>query len=297
VHAILANVVEAYRESIRDAQWLSAPARRIALQKLSLMTRGVGAPASWRNYSGLEINADDLFGNWQRGVAFEDRQHLANAAAGEYWTLPPQTVNAFYRPSTNQIVLPAAVLQPPIFDVDADDAVNYGAAGSLMAHEIAHAFDDRGRRFDAHGEVRNWWTPADTARFDETAERLAAQLDACEPLPGAHVNGRLAAAETLADLSGLAIAVRAYHLSLKGTAAPVIDGLTGDQRFFMGWAQMWRAVERDDYVRSTLQTAIHLPPALRANVAASNSDAFYEAFGVTPDRRLYRAPGARVRVW
>jgi len=296
---LVANVVQAHRDALNGAAWMSAPARREALDKLAAMSTGVGTPAQWRTYNGLEIRADDLFGNWQRALVFEGRQRLASVAgaAGSVWMLPPQTVNAYYSPAANEIVLPAAILQPPIFDVEADDAVNYGAAGSLIGHEIGHAFDDRGRRFDGAGAVRDWWTAQDAQRFGDITARLAAQLDTYEPLPGVHVTGALAASETLADLAGLAIAYRAYKLSLKGATAPVIDGLTGDQRFFMGWAQIWRAAEREDYVRSTLQTGVHLPSAFRANVAASNVDAFYSAFGVKPGDRLYRPPADRVRIW
>ena len=204
--------------------------------------------------------------------------------------LPPQTVNAYYSAATNEMVIPAAILQPPIFDLGADDAVNYGATGALIGHEIGHAFDDRGRRFDGAGAVRDWWTQADADGYRERVSALVAQMNAYEPLPGLHVNGALTAPESMGDLGGLDIAFRAYKLSLKGRRAPVIDGLTGEQRFFMGWAQIWRSKERDEYLRSTLQINAYLPPALRANAAASNVDGFFDAFGVKPGNRLYRAP-------
>jgi putative endopeptidase len=299
VQKMLANVLDAYRDAIRESDWMSAPAKREALEKLSALSTGVGYPARWRNYNTFVVKPDDLLGNWQRALKFENEYRLGNVAgtSGGEWVLPPQTVNAYYSPAANEMVLPAAILQPPLFDFDADDAVNYGAVGALIGHEIGHAFDDRGRRFDGAGAVRDWWTPADEQRFNERAARLVQQMNAYEPLPGVHVNGTLASAESLQDLGGLAIAFRAYVISLKGRRSATIDGLTGEQRFFMGWAQIWRAKERDEYVRSTLQSSVYLPSAFRANAAVSNVDGFYEAFAVKPDDRLYRAPGGRVRIW
>jgi predicted metalloendopeptidase len=298
---IVDDVIAVYRTALRDGGSLSTRARREALDKLSAMRVRLGAPSEWHSYAGFEIKPDDLFGNWQRGLAFEARQHVAESASntgpGALWALPPQTVNAFYSPASNEIVIPAAILQPPVFDADADAAVNYGSIGALVGHEIGHAFDERGRQFDARGNVRDWWTAEDVAAYEQRVRTLVAQLDRDEPLPGAHVNGVLTSAETLADLGGLAIAYRAYRRSLNGASAPVLDGLTGDQRFFMGWARSWRAKERDDYVRSQLQISAHLPAALRANAALVNIDAFYDAFGVTPSHRLYLAPADRVRVW
>ena len=299
VQKILANVIEAYRQALRDAAWLSPPAKREALEKLSALSTGVGYPARWHDYSALVIKPDDLLGNWQRALRFESQARLGNLAgtAGSEWVLPPQTVNAYYSAATNEMVIPAAILQPPIFDLGADDAVNYGATGALIGHEIGHAFDDRGRRFDGAGTVRDWWTQADADGYRERVSALVAQMNAYEPLPGLHVNGALTAPESMGDLCGLDIAFRAYKLSLKGRRAPVIDNLTGEQRFFMGWAQIWRSKERDEYLRSTLQINAYLPPALRANAAASNVDGFFDAFGVKPGNRLYRAPGERVRIW
>ena len=299
VQKLLANVLDAYREAIRESDWMSPQAKREAHEKLSALSTGVGYPARWRNYNTFVVKPDDLLGNWQRALRFDSEYRLGNVAgtAGGEWVLPPQTVNAYYSPAANEMVLPAAVLQPPLFDVDADDAVNYGAAGALVGHEIGHAFDDRGRRFDGAGTVRDWWTAVDEQRFSERTTHLVQQMNAYEPLPGLHVNGTLAAAESLGDLGGLAIAFRAYKLSLKGRRPPTIDGLTGEQRFFMGWAQIWRAKERDEYVRSTLQSSAYLPAAFRANAAAANVDGFYEAFVVKPGSRLYRAPAERVRIW
>jgi len=299
VQKMLANVIEAYRGALREADWMSPKTRREALDKLSAISTGVGYPARWRDYSGLVIKPDDLLGNWQRALKFESQSRLANVAgaAGGEWALPPQTVNAYYSAATNEMVVPAAILQPPLFDLAADDAVNYGAAGALMGHEIGHGFDDRGRRFDGAGAVRDWWADEDAQRYRQRIMKLVAQMNAYEPLPGLHVDGELASAESMGDLGGLAIACRAYKLSLKDKPSPVIDGLTGEQRLFMGWAQIWRSKERDEFLRSTLQTSVYLPAALRANAAASNIDNFYEAFAVKPGNRLYRAPAERVRIW
>jgi predicted metalloendopeptidase len=299
VQAMLANVVQAYREAIRDATWMAPKTKHEALDKLAALSTGVGYPARWRDYSALVVKPDDLLGNWQRALKFDAQYRLGNVAgtAGGEWVLPPQTVNAYYSAAANEMVIPAAILQPPLFDVRADDAVNYGAAGALIGHEIGHAFDDRGRHFDGSGAARDWWTPADVEGFNQLAGRLIQQMNEYEPLPGLHVDGALAMTESMGDLSGLAIAYRAYKLSLKGKRSPTIEGLSGEQRLFMGWAQIWRAKEREEYVRSTLQTSAYLPVSLRANAAAANVDGFYEAFNVKPGDRLYRAPQARVRIW
>jgi predicted metalloendopeptidase len=299
VQRILEVTVDAYRDAIGESPWMSARAKREAQAKLTTMGVRVGYPSHWRSYKGLEIRSDDLFGNWQRALAFENRERLADVAgtSGARWPVPPQTVNAYYSASTNEIVVPAAILEVPVFDASADDAVNYGAAGALVGHEISHALDDRGRRFDPSGAARDWWTADDAAKYEALAQKLAARLSTYEPLPGAHVVGTLTVGETLADIGGLTIAYRAYKRSLKGTTPPVIDGLTGDQRFFMGWARIWRAKERDDYVRSQLQISAHLPPALRANAVLMHVDGFYGAFGVRPGDRLYLAAEDRVKVW
>jgi putative endopeptidase len=276
---LVASILDAYRQALADVRWMSPSARRDAQARLALMTAGVGYPDEWRDYGGLVIKPDDLFGNWQRALASENAEKLRRVriAGGNVWLQPPQTVNAYYFASTNEIVVPAAILQPPVFDVNADDAVNYGAAGALVAHEIGHAFDDKNGDFDAGP--------------------LMSQLNALEPLPGLRVNGRSTAVESFGDLGGLSIAFRAYKQSVRGRPSPVIDGLSGEQRFFLAWARMWRAKERPEYVRSTLQTSAHLPATLRANFAASNLDGFYEAFGVKAGDALFRPPASRVRVW
>jgi putative endopeptidase len=211
--------------------------------------------------------------------------------------MTPQTVNAYYLSTNNEIVFPAAILQPPFFDLAADDAVNYGAIGAVIGHEIGHAFDDQGRKADGAGNLRDWWTPADAKAFEERATRLGAQYDALSPYDGAHVNGRLTMGENIGDLSGLAQAYRAYHLSLRGKMAPVIDGFTGDQRFFMGYAQAWRSNTREAALRQQLLTDPHSPDEYRTNVPVSNSDAFERAFGLEPGDKLYVKPAERVRIW
>jgi putative endopeptidase len=213
------------------------------------------------------------------------------------WALPPQTVNAYYAPAANEIVLPAAMLQPPLFDVNADEAVNYGAIGAIIGHEIGHAFDRRGRYYDARGTVRDWWTAGDERRFDERARRLAAQFDAYVPLPGLHVNGTLTLEENAGDLAGLTMAYRAYRIALDGKPSPTIDGLTGEQRLFMGWAQIWRAIERVDYSRQQLLSNPYAPPRYRTNGTVSNVAGFYAAFDVKAGDRLYCDPERRVTIW
>jgi len=299
VQRMLANVLAAYRDAIRESAWLGPQAKREAQDKLAALSTGVGFPARWRDYRALTITPDDLLGNWQRSLAYDNQYRLGNVAgnAGGEWVMPPQTVNAYYSAATNEIVLPAAIFQPPLFDASADDAANYGAAGSLIGHEIGHAFDDRGRRYDGAGAVRDWWGPADAAGYEARVGRLIAQLNTYEPLPGLRIDGPLAAPESAGDLSGLTVAFRAYQLSLRGKRSPVIDGLTGEQRFFLAWARMWRSKERDAYIRSTLHTVPYLPAMLRANAAASNVGGFFDAFDVRPEHRLYRAPGERVRIW
>jgi predicted metalloendopeptidase len=211
--------------------------------------------------------------------------------------MTPQTVNAYYSPGMNEIVFPAAILQPPYFTAGADDAVNYGGIGAVIGHEIGHAILDRGRQYDSVGRIRDWWTPADYREYARRAEQLVKQYDEFSPLPGFKVNGRLTLGENLGDLAGLSIAYRAYKISLDGRPAPVIDGLTGDQRFFMGWAQIWREQIRDEYLKQLLVTAAHPPGKYRANGPVSSLPAFYEAFDVKPRDGLFRTPEQRVKIW
>jgi predicted metalloendopeptidase len=300
---LVATIVEAYRRSIRHLDWMSDATRQGALDKLTHLGMNVGYPDVWRDYTGLVVKPDDLVGNLTRARLFDNDHRMsrlrdadAGPAAAE-WLITPQTVNAYYNPALNEIVLPAAMLQPPLFTPGADDAVNYGAIGAVIGHEIGHGFDGLGRMFDASGAARDWWTPADERAFRVRAARLVDQFNAESPLPGLHVNGVLTLGENIGDLGGLSIAYQAYHLSLGGKPAPVIDGLTGDQRFFIGWARIWRSKYRDEYLRQTLLAQPYAPERYRANGPVANLDAFYAAFDVKPGDAMYRAPADRVTVW
>jgi predicted metalloendopeptidase len=300
VRAMVRTILDAFRNAVREATWMTGDARREALAKLDYLQSGVGAPERWRTYEGLRIRADDLLGNVQRAQKFENDYRITRLRRRfepRQWLMPPQTVNAYYTPSRNEIILPAAILQPPLFDADAEDAVNYGGIGAIIGHEIGHAFDGRGRQFDAFGRARDWWTATDEAQFQARAQRLVAQFNGYAPLPGQFVNGELTLGENIGDLGGLAVAVRAYRLSLRGKTAPVIDGFTGEQRLFLRWAQVWREKIREEYLRQTLFLNQHAPPQYRAHGAAVNVDAFYEAFGLRPGDKLYRAPEERVKIW
>jgi putative endopeptidase len=294
------NVMAAYRTSIQNADWLSAATKERALAKLSAFTPKIGYPKKWRDYSPLEIRRDDLVGNMERAATYEwnrDINKLGKPVDREEWHMTPQTVNAYYNPAQNEIVFPAAILQPPFFNMQADDAVNYGGIGAVIGHETGHGFDDQGSKWDGAGNLNQWWTPADRAEFDKRGDALAQQYGQFEPFPGFKVNGRLTLGENLADLAGLTIALRAYHLSLGGKPAPVMDGLTGDQRFFVGWAQVWRRKHREADLKNRLVTDPHSPSEYRANGTARNVPAFYEAFGVKPGDKMWLAPEKRVRIW
>ena len=294
------EIIRAYRSSIDAASWLSRGTRSEAAAKLARLTTRVGSPERWRSYAELSIDPGDFFGNIERArkfdSAFRTRQAAILESQGE-WLVSPQTVNAYYNPGRNELVLPAALLQPPLFDPQADDAVNFGALGATVGHELAHALDERGRRYDAVGAVRDWWTPAEEREYRARALALTRQINAIEPLPGERLNGELTLGESLADVAGLSLAHEAYQASLEGRAAPVLDGFTGDQRFMLAWARMWRAKVSEDYLRQWLRTFQYAPYPYRANVAASNLPAFYEAFGVKPGDRLYLEPAARVGLW
>ena len=306
---LIENLRGAFRQSIQANPWMGDATRAEALDKLENYVYKIGYPDTWENYSTLAVSPTDLVGNVRAARAWaraDNLSKLGEAPDRDAWGMTPQTVNAYYNPAFNEIVFPAAILQPPFFDVEADDAVNYGGIGAVIGHEFSHGFDDQGSQYDADGNLRNWWTDADRAAFEARGDRLVAQYDAYEPLPGETVQGRLSLGENIGDLSGLTMAYRAYRLSLDADGdgavsadeeAPVIDGLTGDQRFFMGWAQVWRTLYRDAAMRQQLQTGPHSPGEFRANGPLAHIPAFYTAFDVQPGDALYLPPDERIDLW
>jgi putative endopeptidase len=298
--AMIAHLMAAYREAIASLDWMGPETRREALTKLAAISPKIAYPATWRDYNGLEIRADDLAGNVMRARRFYSDFWLAKLGRKvdrSEWFTPPQTVNAFYQPTQNDITFPAGILQPPFFDAGADDAANYGGIGTVIGHEISHAFDDQGSRFDGDGNLRNWWTDEDRARFDAKTRSLIAEYDAFSPLPGYHVNGALTLGENAADNAGLAIATRAWRLSLANCTSPVIDGYTGAQRLFIAFAQIWRDKTRDASRIEQLKTNPHSPGQFRANGTLRNQGLFDEAFGVKPGDAMYLAPERRITLW
>jgi len=296
------NLIEAYRADITNLEWMSPETRKRALDKLARFTPKIGYPNEWRDYSKLDVRRDDLVGNVQRAAAFEvDRRlsRLDKPVDRKEWGMTPQTVNAYYNASMNEIVFPAAILQPPFFDMDVDDAVNYGAIGAVIGHEIGHGFDDQGSKFDGAGNMVNWWTAADREQFEARAKKLIEQYSRFEPaqLPGQRVNGALTIGENIGDLGGLTIAYKAFRRSLQGREAPVIDNLTGDQRFFIGWAQAWRSKARDAHLARLLATDPHAPPEFRCNGVLRNLPEFYAAFGLKEGDKLWLPSDRRVRIW
>ncbi|BBY85300.1 M13 family metallopeptidase [Mycolicibacterium tokaiense] len=297
------NLREAYRVSINQLEWMTPETRRKALAKLDKFTPKIGYPATWRDYSGLVIEADDLYGNFRRGyeVSFDrELAKLGGPVDRDEWFMTPQTVNAYYNPGMNEIVFPAGILQPPFFDAEADDAANYGGIGAVIGHEIGHGFDDQGAKYDGDGNLVDWWTDADRTEFGARTKALIEQYEQFSPrdLDDAHhVNGAFTVGENIGDLGGLSIALLAYQISLDGKEAPVIDGLTGVQRVFFGWAQVWRTKSRDAEAIRRLAVDPHSPPEFRCNGVIRNMDAFYEAFDVTADDALFLEPEHRVRIW
>ena len=299
---LVKNLTEAYRESINGLAGKSEDTRKKAIDKLNKFTPKIGYPDQWRDYSGLEIKADDLLGNVFRSNAFDRDYNLAKLGKPVdrlEWGMTPQTVNAYYNPTMNEIVFPAAILQPPFFDAQADDAANYGGIGAVIGHEIGHGFDDQGSKSDGDGNLVNWWTEADRGEFEKRTGKLIAQYSAFEPvqLPGEKVSGELTIGENIGDLGGLTIAYKAYLRSLGGKPAPVLDGLTGPQRFFVGFGQIWRVKFRDAALRQRLATDPHSPGEFRCNGPLSNFPAFYENFDVKPGDKLYLEPENRVSIW
>jgi putative endopeptidase len=294
------NLMAAYRESIDGLSWMTPPTKQRAREKLAKYTLKIGYPDKWRDYSKLHIVEGDALGNELRAGRFEYEREAARIGQpvdrGE-WEMTPQTVNAYYQKSRNEIVFPAAILQPPFFDPNVDDATNYGAIGAIIGHEISHGFDDQGSKFDGDGLLHSWWTEQDRTAFEALGARLVQQFSQYEPIPGHRVNGRLTLGENIADLSGLQIAFKAYRHSLGGQPSPVIDGLSGEQRFFLAWAQGWRGKTREPRQLELLTIDPHAPRRFRANGAAVNHDAFHEAFATKPGDGMYVAPEDRIRIW
>ncbi|RFP02730.1 peptidase M13 [Novacetimonas hansenii] len=290
----------AFRIRLKHNAWMGKATRKAAIRKLDSSAIQIGYPNKWRDYTGLVVHGGDAYGNSARGVAFEWSYwlaHLGQPVDRDEWDMTPQTVNAYNNPVFNEVVFPAAILQPPFFNPSADMAINYGAIGGVIGHEMTHSFDDEGRKFDEKGQLRDWWTKKDEERFNQLSARFGAQYDAFEVLPGVHLNGKLTMGENIADLGGLTLALDAYHASLKGKKAPVIDGMTGDQRVFLGWAQVWREKLRDDTIRQRVITDPHSPPRARVNVPMHNIDAWYKAWNVQPGQSLYISPESRVKIW
>jgi putative endopeptidase len=294
------NLIKAFDSSIDSLEWMSADTRAEAKKKLAKMTVKIGYPDTWRDYGLLQIRRDDLVGNLLRAAQF-NHDRLVRRSGGPVdkgeWLMTPQTVNAYYNPTTNEITFPAAILRWPFFDMEADEAVNYGGIGSVIGHEISHGFDDSGRQFDGDGNLRDWWTAEDGSKFKQRAGQLVKQYAGYKVLDNRPLNGELTLGENIGDLSGMAVAFKAYKISLGGKQAPVLDGFTGDQRFFLGWAQVWRRKYRDEELLKRLVTDPHSPSEFRANGPSSNIDAFYEAFDVKPGDRMYRPPAERVKIW
>jgi putative endopeptidase len=300
---LVANLVAAMRERLERNDWMDAETRMRALAKLETFEPRIGYPTKWTDYSSLTIEPGNLLEDAIAVQEFDWRQQverLGKPVDREIWPYPPQTVNASYNPLLNQLTFPAGILQPPFFDPNADAAVNYGAIGAVIGHEIGHGFDDQGRRFDEQGRIRDWWTPTADERFSQRSKALGEQYDGYMPVPDMNINGQLTMGENIGDLGGVQMAYAAYHRYLNETSngeAPVIDGLTGDQRFFLSFAQVWRAKSRPDALRNQILTDPHSPPEFRVNGVVRNVDAWYDAFNVTPDEKLYLPPAARVRIW
>jgi putative endopeptidase len=297
---LVKNLMLAYRERIETRDWMGPETRKLALAKLAAVTPKIGYPTKWRDYSDLEVGSDSYAENVMRAEAFESRYRIARLGKPVdrlEWHMTPPTVNAYYNSSMNEIVFPAGILQPPFFDMTADDAVNYGGIGAVIGHEISHGFDDQGSRSDARGNLKNWWTTEDRARFTAKTDKLVAQYDACTVLDDLHVNGKLTLGENIADLGGVMISYAAYQKALGDKEPPKIDGFTGPQRFFIGFAQVWRGSTRDAEMRVRIRTDPHSPAQFRTRVPLSNVNAFYEAFDVKPGDASYRKPADRVEVW
>jgi putative endopeptidase len=299
---LVANLIEAYRISINELAWMSPETKVKALEKLGKFRPKIGYPDKWRDYSALQTTPADLYGNVGRVVKFQRDHELSKIGKPvdrDEWFMAPQTVNAYYNPVMNEIVFPAAILQPPFFGLDHDDAVNYGGIGAVIGHEIGHGFDDQGSKYDGDGALNNWWTDADRAAFEERTKALIAQYDALVPeeAPDVNVNGALTIGENIGDLGGLAIAFKAYQISLAGKPSPVIDGMSGEKRLMLSWAQIWRAKVRPEEMRRRIATDPHSPAEFRCNQILKNFTPFYQEFGVTDKDALWLEEKARVQIW
>ena len=300
METLVQNLLDAYEVSIRELDWMSEETRVQALDKLSKFTVKIGYPDEWKDYSSLVIEPDDLFGNLQRSALFQYEEKLEkqnHPVEKHEWAMTPQTVNAYYNPPLNEIVFPAAILQPPFFDMNADDAVNYGGIGAVIGHEIGHGFDDSGSNFDGDGVLRNWWTEQDHSEFEARTSQLIEQYNSFQVFDDLNVNGEFTLGENIGDLGGISIALKAYHMTLTGNEAPVLDGFNGDQRVFIGFAQVWQALSRDEALRNQVGTDPHSPSRFRANGPVRNVPEFYSAFDVQPGDALYLPPEERVKIW
>jgi putative endopeptidase len=297
---LVGNLIQAYKASINELDWMGSETKMQALDKLAKFTPKIGYPDKWKNYDSVKISKDNLFGNVQSAQLANHRQQLAKVGKPidkTEWGMNPQEVNAYYDPTKNEIVFPAAILQPPYFDMNAEDAVNYGAIGAVIGHEIGHGFDDQGSTFNGDGVLKNWWTDKDREEFKKRTGALVAQYNEFKVFPDLNVNGEFTQGENIGDLGGLSIALKAYQMSLNGKEAPVMDGFTGTQRVFLGWAQGWRSKAREQSLRMQVNTDPHSPSKFRVNGVVRNIPSFYDAFGVKPGDSLYLAPDKRVKIW
>jgi len=300
VTTLVRNLLSAYQERIKNAEWMTPETRAVAIRKAQTVRVKVGYPDQWRSYASLEIKPRDAYGNRLRASKFEWNRvvsRINDKTDRDEWGMAPQAVNAYYNPTFNEIVFPAAILQPPFFDTNADAAINYGGVGAVIGHEMGHGYDDQGAKSDENGILRSWWKKEDEKRFQEKTKMLSAQYSQFSPLPGLHVNGDFTSGENMGDLGGLSVAHAAYQISLQGKPAPVLDGFTGDQRFYLGWAQVWRTLTRDEIMRLLVTSDFHSPAQYRINGIVRNIDGWYDAFGAKEGEKLYLKPAERVRLW
>ncbi|TWU55055.1 M13 family metallopeptidase [Rubripirellula reticaptiva] len=300
MNELVDNLKLAFEKRIESRDWMGEGTKKQAREKLSMFATKIGYPDKWKDYSKLQVASPILANNLIAAAEFENQRELKKLGEPidrNEWHMTPQTINAYYNPTMNEIVFPAAILQPPFFNLLADDAVNYGGIGAVIGHELSHGFDDKGSEYDGKGNLRKWWTESDREEFERRAEGLVEQYNDFEPIAGNFVNGELTLGENIGDLGGLSVAYEAYQLSLGGKEAPVIDGLTGDQRFFLGWSQVWRRLYLEPELLKRLITDPHSPSEYRVNGIVRNIDAWYDAFGVKPDDALFLKPEDRVRIW